>query len=281
EVSLLEMVKAFNVFASGGRLVEPKLILRIYDRDGKIVEDNTSEQYLSREDAEKAVREEERMQVIKQISRRLGRNTDTEDEFIKETVLTPKDGGGNVNSAFFTPREFLERIQDNSISFTPDAGEQIISPDTAYIMTDLLRAVITQGTARRALELSSLAPLAGKTGTTNDFTDAWFIGFSPKIVAGVWVGRDNHDTIGKGEAGGKAALPIWIDFMRDALKKLPEGDFKVPDGIRFVNTPYGFIPYRTGIDQINESSYTEGVKDNHEENLADESGTEIDFLIRR
>lgn len=281
EVSLLEMVKAFNVFASGGRLVEPKLILRIYDRDGKLVEDNTSEQYLSREDAEKAVREEERMQVIKQISRRLGRNTDTEDEFIKETVLTPKDGGGNVDSAFFTPREFLERIQDNSISFTPDAGEQIISPDTAYIMTDLLRAVITQGTARRALELSALAPLAGKTGTTNDFTDAWFIGFSPKIVAGVWVGRDNHDTIGKGEAGGKAALPIWIDFMRDALKKLPEGDFKVPDGIRFVNTPYGFIPYRTGIDQINESSYTEGVKDNHEENLADESGTEIDFLIRR
>ncbi|MBI2488027.1 MAG: transglycosylase domain-containing protein, partial [Deltaproteobacteria bacterium] len=72
EVSLIEMVKAFNVFASGGKLVEPKLILRIYDRDGKLVEDNTSNQYLSREDAEKAEREKDRMQIIKQIARRLG-----------------------------------------------------------------------------------------------------------------------------------------------------------------------------------------------------------------
>jgi penicillin-binding protein 1A len=285
EVSLIEMVKAFNVFASGGKLVEPKLILRIYDRDGKLLEDSTSNPYLSKEDAEKAEREKDRMQIINQIARRLGRNTDTESEFIKETVLTPKDNGHNstANSGFLTPQEFLKRLQNNSISFASDVGERIISPETAYIMTDLLQAVITQGTGRRALELSSLVPLAGKTGTTNDFTDAWFIGFSPRIVAGVWIGRDTHDTIGKGEAGGKAALPIWIDFMREAIKKFPGGDFKAPDGIRFVSTPYGFIPYRIGIDQINysDNTYSEDVEDSQEEDVTDESGNEIDFLIRR
>ncbi len=281
EVSLIEMLKAFNVFASGGRLVEPKFILRIYDRDGKLVEDNTNDQYLSREEADKADREKDRMQVIKQIARRLGRNTKTENEFIKETVLTQKDNGANENSAFLTPQEFLKHIKNGSISFASNVGEEIISPETAYIMTDLLRAVITQGTGRKAIELTSMAPLAGKTGTTNDFTDAWFIGFSPKIVAGVWLGRDNHDTLGKGEAGGKAALPIWIDFMRYALKKFPDGDFKAPDGIRFVSTPYGFVPYRIGIDQINDNTYSEGIENIYEQDLAEESGSEIDFLIRR
>lgn len=281
EVSLIEMLKAFNVFASGGRLVEPKFILRIYDRDGKLVEDNTNYQYLSREEADKADREKDRMQVIKQIARRLGRNTKTENEFIKESVLTQKDNGANENSVFLTPQEFLKHIKNGSISFASNVGEEIISPETAYIMTDLLRAVITQGTGRKAIELTSMAPLAGKTGTTNDFTDAWFIGFSPKIVAGVWLGRDNHETLGKGEAGGKAALPIWIDFMRYALKKFPDGDFKAPDGIRFVSTPYGFVPYRIGIDQINDNTYSEGIENIYEQDLAEESGSEIDFLIRR
>ena len=281
EVSLIEMVKAFNVFASGGRLVEPKFILRIYDRDGKLVEENTYDQYFSVEEAEKADRETERTQIINQIARKLGRVTQGDNESIKESVLDQREAVVNTDSVFIAPQEYLKQLKKRSISFASNTGEEIISPETAYIMTDLLRAVIMQGTGRRAIELSSQTPLAGKTGTTNDFTDAWFIGFSPKIVAGVWVGRDNHQTLGKGEAGGKAALPIWIDFMRTAVQKFPGGDFKVPSGIRFVSTPYGFIPYRVGIDRIEDEVYTESPENIQEENLAEESGSEIDFLIRR
>ncbi len=284
EVSLIEMVKAFNVFASGGRLVEPKFILRIYDRDGKLVEDNTNDQYFSVEEAEKADREKERAQIINQIARKLGRFAQSDNESIKETVLNQKDDVVNSNSVFLTPQEYLKQLKNRSINFASNAGEQVISPETAYIMTDLLRAVITQGTGRRATELSSQTPLAGKTGTTNDFTDAWFIGFSTKIVSGVWIGRDNHQTLGKGEAGGKTALPIWIDFMRTAVQKFPGGDFTVPGGIRFVSTPYGFIPYRIGIDRIEDEVYTESSENGQneqEQELVEESGSEIDFLIRR
>jgi len=287
DVSLIEMVKAFNVFASGGRLVEPKFILRIYDRDGRLVEDSTNDQYLSKEEAERAERETKRIEIIKQIAKKIGR--DTEDtEFIKEEVIAQNNSlneNNNKEKVFLTPQEFLKRIRSNSISFAYDTGKQVISPETAYIMTDLLQSVIKEGTGRKALELTSMAPLAGKTGTTNDFTDAWFIGFSPKIVAGVWVGRDNHKTLGKGEVGGKAALPIWIDFMREALKKFPGGDFHAPDGIRFISTPYGFIPY--SINSMDDSTYLGDTKQGYEHNparqgsLTEEEGSEIDFLIRR
>jgi penicillin-binding protein 1A len=156
-------------------------------------------------------------------------------------------------------------------------------------MTDLLQAVVKEGTGRRALELTSLAPVAGKTGTTNDFTDAWFIGFSPRIVTGVWVGKDNHSTLGKGEAGGRAALPIWTDFMREALKEFPGGEFQTPDGIRFVSTPYGLIPY--DVDTMGDSLYSEEIRqevqgyqsttEQREWEEEEESVSEIDFLIRR
>jgi penicillin-binding protein 1A len=283
DVSLMEMVRAFNVFASGGRLVEPKFILRIYDRDGRLVEDSTNDQYLSKEEAERAEREAKRMEIIKQIARRIGR--DLEDTgFIKEDVLTESDSlKESRGKVFLTPEEFLKRIRSNSISFAYDTGKRVISPETAYIMTDLLQSVIKEGTGRRALELISMAPLAGKTGTTNDFTDAWFIGFSPRIVAGVWVGRDNHKTLGIGETGGRAALPIWIDFMREALRKFPGGDFEIPSGIRFVNTPYGFIPYNvSSVD----STYVGDTEHSYEQNPVgqeslEEGGSEIDFLIRR
>jgi len=145
-------------------------------------------------------------------------------------------------------------------------------------MTDLLQSVVEEGTAQRALKLTSLAPIAGKTGTTNDFTDAWFIGFSPKIVTGVWVGRDDHKTIGKGATGGKAALPIWVDFMSGAFKKLSGGDFRVPSGIQFVSTPYGFIPYRIGSTPGREDL---GITSNDYYQDGGEYGNEIDFLLRR
>jgi len=96
----------------------------------------------------------------------------------------------------------------------PDVKD-VISERTARIMTQLLREVVLHGTAFSASKLNH--PLAGKTGTTNDFTDAWFIGFSPSVTCGVWVGYDEKKTLGKKETGAMAALPIWIDFMKVAI----------------------------------------------------------------
>jgi len=107
---------------------------------------------------------------------------------------------------------------------------QIIEPRAAYIMNTILRDVVQRGTARRARALGR-NDLAGKTGTTNDQKDAWFSGFQPSIVATSWVGFDQPKTMGRREAGGFAALPIWIDFMRDALKDIPETRFVQPSGL--------------------------------------------------
>ena len=101
--------------------------------------------------------------------------------------------------------------------------------------------MIVEGTARAARSLNNISPVAGKTGTTNDYTDAWFAGYSPYLTTVVWVGRDNNMTIGNGESGSKAALPIWSDYMSDALIKYPHNEFTRPGKIEFVNTTMGRI----------------------------------------
>ena len=118
--------------------------------------------------------------------------------------------------------------------------KQAIKPDTAYLITNLLRGVIERGTAWKARELGR--PAAGKTGTTNDYHDAWFIGYTPSITAGVWIGYDDHRSIGPKETGSRAALPIWLDFMKKAMKDAEPEDFAVPDGIIFKQ-----IDPRTGL----------------------------------
>ena len=110
----------------------------------------------------------------------------------------------------------------------PDVKD-VISARTARIMTSMLREVVLHGTAIAASKLPY--PLAGKTGTTNDFTDAWFVGFSPAITAGVWIGFDEKKTLGEKESGGHAALPVWIDFMKAALAGKDAGQFQPPPGI--------------------------------------------------
>ena len=102
----------------------------------------------------------------------------------------------------------------------------VVSVRTARVMVMFMQEVVLHGTAVRAAALKH--PLAGKTGTTNDFTDAWFVGFSPSIACGVWVGFDEKKTLGKKETGALAALPIWIDFMKVALKGRDSEDFAPP-----------------------------------------------------
>lgn len=107
----------------------------------------------------------------------------------------------------------------------PDVKD-VISARTARIMTSMLREVVLHGTAISANGLK--LPLAGKTGTTNDFTDAWFLGFSPSLTSGVWIGYDERKSLGAKESGARAALPIWIDFMRAALAGKDPGEFEPP-----------------------------------------------------
>jgi penicillin-binding protein 1A len=125
----------------------------------------------------------------------------------------------------------------------PQAHESIRA-DTAYVMTNLLRGVVQRGTAAAAAALDW--PLAGKTGTVDDYTDTWFVGFDPNITVGVWVGYDEKKPIGgasNGETGATAALPIWIDFMRVYIEKRGDREhppqFDAPGNIAFVTLDSG------------------------------------------
>jgi penicillin-binding protein 1A len=120
--------------------------------------------------------------------------------------------------------------------------EPVISPQTAYVMTHLLQDVIQQGTGQRAKALGR--PAAGKTGTTNELKDAWFIGYTPSMLAGVWVGHDDHNrSLGARETGGVAACPIWLYFMEDWLKDKPIESFSIPPGVVFakINSSTGAV----------------------------------------
>ncbi len=114
---------------------------------------------------------------------------------------------------------------------TPPPGAQVLSPAVAYVLTDMMKGVVTRGTARRAVELGR--PAAGKTGTSANYKDVWFIGFTPDLLCGVWIGRDDSTPIGDKITGGGAAVPIWLEFMKAALPPGPGRDFPVPPGITF------------------------------------------------
>ena len=130
---------------------------------------------------------------------------------------------------------------------------QVIRPETAYIMTNLLRGVVERGTAWKARELGR--PVAGKTGTANDYRDAWFIGYTPGLVAGVWVGYDDHRTIGPRETGARAALPLWLDFMKKALEGREPEDFTEPEGIiyRQIDATTGLLSTEKCRDTVREA----------------------------
>lgn len=115
--------------------------------------------------------------------------------------------------------------------------ERVMSPETAFIMTSMMESVVQKGTGRKASELER--PAAGKTGTTNDTHDAWFVGFTPDLVCGVWVGFDSERSLGAKETGGVAAAPIWTEFMKKALDGRPVLDFPVPEGVSFAQIDPG------------------------------------------
>ena len=165
--------------------------------------------------------------------------------------LTMALGAGNVtplqmlgaysafaNGGYKIAPYFIDRVEDDKgkvlLSNQPlvagETAERVIDARNAFIMSSLMRDVVRMGNATRAMRLKR-NDLAGKTGTTNDFLDAWFAGFQPTLVAVVWMGFDQPKTLGRNETGGSAALPIWIDYMGVALKNVPEEGFNPPPGV--------------------------------------------------
>lgn len=107
----------------------------------------------------------------------------------------------------------------------------VIAPDTAYVIVDMLQGVVKEGTGRRAGSIGGA--VAGKTGTSNDHRDAWFVGFTPHIMTGVWVGYEKDKPLASGETGGRAATPIWAEYMQKVVGHYPKASFPVPEGISF------------------------------------------------
>lgn len=136
------------------------------------------------------------------------------------------------------------RVEPYAVASVQDSGgrtleqtavqpRQVVSRETAYLITNMMEDVIQRGTGVAAKAVID-RPVAGKTGTTNDFTDAWFIGSTPNLAAGTWVGFDDRRPLGETESGAHAALPVWIAFMKEALKQLPVVPFEIPEGVMFV-----------------------------------------------
>ncbi|MDH3272872.1 MAG: penicillin-binding transpeptidase domain-containing protein, partial [Gemmatimonadota bacterium] len=202
--TLLELTRAYAVFPNRGRRVEPVFIRRVLDRNGQVLIDN----------------------VV------LG----------SDPVVIPPPGEEPEAEILDEPTD-AARIagaadpEDASLALDPD---QLVPVEDAFLMTDMLRAVVQEGTGFRLKALGR--PLGGKTGTTNDQADAWFVGFSPDIATGVWVGHDSHHKLGFGETGSRAAAPIWVDYMRVALADRPIRDFLAPDSIIYTR-----IDKKTGL----------------------------------
>jgi penicillin-binding protein 1A len=200
--SPLDMAQGFAVFANGGYGVKPYVIDAIYGPDGESLYRADPAVVCEPCQAEPAA-----------------------DVVGKKTGRFP-----------------LEQLADAALEYRPDAAAapelfanvnaapRVITAQNAFLIQDLMRDVIRRGTGRRALVLGR-SDLSGKTGTSNDQRDAWFGGFNADIVSVVWVGYDDDVPLGPGEEGSRTALPIWIEFIRRALKGAPEHQLPMPDGI--------------------------------------------------
>jgi len=221
-VTLEELTTAYNVYASGGYLVRPRYVNKVYDRDGNLLEWEGANPPPAPNS--NSFKEED---LVAQAAQARAQTQAAP----PKTAVAPAE----VHQPAWL--EYLKTLRSSpgprlAPVSEPAHGPTVISPQTAYLMTNLLRGVVEHGTGFKARQVGK--PIAGKTGTTNDFKDAWFVGFSPELTCGVWVGFDDFSqSLGKSESGSKAALPIWIEFMSAALRDRPALDFPIPAGIEF------------------------------------------------
>jgi penicillin-binding protein 1A len=196
EVTPIELVNAYASVAAGGFAAEPQLLLRVLDRDGNVLEERAVVAAPSPE----------------------------------EPFLAPGPAPG-------------DEAADGSPDFSPDrAGgdadppdfalpETGTRPDVAFVLLGMMREVVESGTGAAARDLGR--PAAAKTGTAQEHRDAWFVGFTPDLVAGVWVGFDDHSPLGPRETGAGAALPAWLSFMKAAVGARPAADFPLAPHVEF------------------------------------------------
>ena len=203
-ISLIELTKTYAIFANHGREVRPIFVRKIVDRDGNILEENLPPILPEGGNGPKST---------------------------LESLGAGIEGEGQTRLS--ASRSDIATALDKDFADTSEAriSRQLIGPETAYIITNLLKGVVQNGTGWRAKALGR--PCAGKTGTTDSLYDAWFIGYTPNLIAGVWVGFDEEASMGKFETGSRAASPIWLAYMREVLKDKPITDFTVPQGIVF------------------------------------------------
>ena len=155
----------------------------------------------------------------------------------------------------YEPARLITRLKDPSGKDvkTPERHPmQVLSPAGAYLITSMMTSVVQGGTGKAAMALQR--PIAGKTGTSNKVRDAWFVGFTPELVAGVWIGYDDLRGLGPRESGANSALPVWMEFMKTALKDTPAVDFPVPAGIETakIDPKTGKLAYDGQPDAIDE-----------------------------
>ena len=195
-VTPLELTNAYATFASGGFRLTPFAVIKVLDRQGKVLQEITAP---------------------------------------KLPIFTPITSSGQLPPEGTPPQPPQEETGTSSPPPVVSVLQPVpvISPETSFIITSLMQSVVQSGTGRRALAVGR--PVAGKTGTTNDMKDAWFVGYIPQLVAGVWVGYDQEKSLGSAGSGGHAAAPIWTEFMQKAVIGLPVEGFTAPGGITSVS----------------------------------------------
>lgn len=159
----------------------------------------------------------------------------------------------------------------------PNTRPIVVDPRNAYQMVSMLEGVVERGTAKDALELGK--PLAGKTGTTNDNKDAWFVGFSPDLVVAVFVGYDQPRSLGKRATGATIALPIWIDVMREALKDMPATPFRTPPGLSLVRVDATTGRLARGGGNVIAEAFIPGTEPGRDRSTVEESTDKDPFAV--
>lgn len=174
------------------------------------------------------------------------------------TGYTAFANGGQLATPYLITRVLDQHGQLLSQT-TPEKPHQVIDPRNAFIMTSLMQDVVRRGTAARAMQLGR-SDLAGKTGTTNDQRDAWFAGYQPSVVGVAWIGFDQPRTLGRGETGAQAALPIWMKYMGTVLRDVPQTGYPMPNGIVTATiNPLTGLPVTDDEQGYNEYFYQETV----------------------
>jgi penicillin-binding protein 1A len=207
----LSMARAYAVFANGGYLVTPQFIRRISDSKGRVVYE-TSPSVICDDCEEESDFPEVDEVVLEKV----------EPEFRPLDIASGKQELEDGASDSIIPLRTIES-EDNF-------ARQVISPQNAYLIRSMMMDVVRRGTGVRAMQLGR-RDLAGKTGTTNEQRDAWFSGYNDHLVTSVWVGFDNHEPLGRRELGGRAALPVWMEYMAVALEGLEDRPPAMPEGL--------------------------------------------------